>query len=259
MADSMSEDNTYSKQVVADFFRELGETLDELEVVTANLRSGDVANDEGMELLLAECTKIQQLAYWAHQPFIDLTLRRLVNYVSDLDQPDECQMDDVCAFLDVVRGILDGEIDEKTTDQAEFVRSLPARRAADVGDTDHLAIEVLVVDPQRSSARIFERELRNCGYRVSSVHHFFEALELTVRTRPDLVISSAVLDQLSGVDLARSIGAISPTHAIPFALLTSFERDHELVQGLPDHAAILRKGEGFGEDLADALERFHII
>lgn len=255
----MSQDDSYSTQVVADFFRELGETLDELEIVTSNLRSGAVSTDEGMEQLSAECIKIQQLAYWAHQPFIDLTLRRLVNYVADLDEPDECQMDDVCAFLDVVRGILEGEIDEKTTDQAEFVRSLPARRAADVGDTDHLAIEVLVVDPQRSSARIFERELRNCGYRVSSVYRFFEALELTVRTRPDLVISSAVLDQLSGVDLARSIGAISPIHAIPFALLTSFERDHELVQGLPDQAAILRKGEGFGEDLADALERFHII
>ena len=129
----MSEKDTYSTQVVADFFRELGETLDELEVVTANLRSGDVSNDEGMEALSVMCVKIQQLAYWAHQPFIDLTLRRLVNYVSDLDQPDECQMDDVCAFLDVVRGIQEGEIDEKTTDQAEFVRSLPARRPADVG------------------------------------------------------------------------------------------------------------------------------
>lgn len=257
MVDAMSDTNQYSAQVVADFLRELSETLDELEVLTDSLRTD--FSDADMIMLRGHCTKLQQMAYWAHQPFIELTLRRLVNYVEDLEAPDEYQIDDICAFLDVIRGIQDGEIDEKTTDQAEFVRSLPARLAADVDDVVHQQIEVLVVEPQKSSARIFERELRNCGYRVSSAYGFFEALELTVRTRPDLVISSAILDNLSGVDLACSINAIAPTRGIPFALLTSFEAGHEAIRGLPEQAAILRKGEGFGEDLANALERFEII
>jgi len=254
----MSDENEYSAQVVADFQRELAETLDELEVLSSNLHAAGADIDAGMDELRVQCTRLQQMAYWAHQPFVDLTLRRLVNYIEDLENPDEYQIDDICAFLDVIRGIQEGEIDEKTTDQAEFVRSLPARRAADVDDVLHQDIEVLVVEPQRSSARIFGRELRNCGYRVSHADNFFEALELTVRTRPDLVISSAVLDQLSGIDLARSIGAISPTQGIPFALLTSYEAGHEAIRGLPEHAAILRKGECFGEDLASALERFQI-
>lgn len=254
----MSDENDYSAQVVADFLRELTETLDELEILTSNLHAGGIDIDAGMDELRTHCTRLQQMAYWAHQPFIDLTLRRLVNYVEDLENPDEYQIDDICAFLDVIQGIREGEIDEKTTDQAEFVRSLPARRAADVEDVVHQDVEVLVVEPQRSSARIFGRELRNCGYRVSHAENFFEALELTVRTRPDLVISSAVLDQLSGVDLARSIGAINPTRSIPFALLTSYEAGHDAIKDLPEHAAILRKGEAFGDDLASALERFQI-
>ncbi len=116
-------------------------------------------------------------------------------------------------------------------------------------------------DTNEYSARVvadFVRELRNCGYRVTSAYSFFEALELTVRTRPDLVISSAILDNLSGVDLACSIGAIAPTRDIPFALLTSFDAGHDAIRGLPEHAAILRKGESFGEDLANTLERFEI-
>lgn len=255
----MSDENKFSAQVTADFLRELSETLDELEITTENLRAGGAEMAAGMDEMRVSCVKLQQMAYWAHQPFIDLTLRRLVNYVEDLEDPDEYQIDDICAFLDVIRGIQEGEIDEKTTDQAEFVRSLPARRAADVDDVAHQEIEVLVVEPQKASARIFERELRNCGYRVSSAYTFFEALELTVRTRPDLVISSAILDNLSGVDLACSMSVISPIKSIPFALLTSFSADHAALQGLPEHAAILRKGEGFGEDLASALERFQII
>lgn len=254
----MVENSEYSAQIVADFMGELSDSLDELEILTSDLREHNVDAVEEIERLRSDCTRLQQMAYWAHQPFIDLTLRRLVNYVEDLIDPSEYQIDDICAFIDVVRGIQDGEIDEKSTDQAEFVRSLPSRLPADVDDVAHLTVEVLVVDPQRSTARIFERELRNCGYRVSSAHSFFEALELTVRTRPDLVISAAVLNELSGVDLARSIGAITPTQSIPFALLTSFELDHDALKGLPEHAAILRKGESFGEDLADALERFHI-
>ena len=254
----MSDTNDYTAQISADFMRELSESLDELEILTANLRSGACDIQQGMVELHGQCVKLQQMAHWTHQPFIELTLRRLVNYVEDLERPDEYQIDDICAFLDVIRGIQEGEIDEKTTDQAEFVRSLPARLAADVEDVVHQQIEVLVVEPQKSSARIFERELRNCGYRVSSAYGFFEALELTVRTRPDLVISSAILDDLSGVDLACSISAIAPTKAIPFALLTSFEAGHEAIQGLPEQAAILRKGESFGEDLANALERFRI-
>ncbi len=257
-ANDMSDENQYSTQMVADFLRELSEVLDELEILTSDIRSHTIDLAAGMAELTGHCKKLQQMAYWAHQPFIDLTLRRLVNYVEDLPDPDEYQVDDICAFLDVIRGIQEGEIDEKTTDQAEFVRSLPTRRAADVDDVIHQEIEVLVVEPQRSSARIFERELRNCGYRVSHAYGFFEALELTVRTRPDLVISSAVLDQLSGVDLARSLGVISPTQSIPFALLTSYEAGHEAISELPDRAAILRKGESFGEDLAAALERFEI-
>ena len=116
-------------------------------------------------------------------------------------------------------------------------------------------------DTNEYSARVvadFEREPRNCGYRVTSAYSFFEALELTVRTRPDLVISSAILDNLSGVDLACSIGAIAPTRGIPFALLTSFDAGHDAIRGLPEHAAILRKGESFGEDPANARERFEI-
>lgn len=254
----MVENSEYSAQIVADFMGELSDSLDELEILTSDLREHNVDAVEEIERLRSDCTRLQQMAYWAHQPFIDLTLRRLVNYVEDLIDPSEYQIDDICAFIDVVRGIQDGEIDEKSTDQAEFVRSLPSRLPADVDDVAHLTVEVLVVDPQRSTARIFERELRNCGYRVSSAHSFFEALELTVRTRPDLVISAAVLNELSGVDLARSIGAITPTQSIPFALLTSFAEGHDALKGLPEQAAILRKGESFGEDLADALERFHI-
>lgn len=117
----------------------------------------------------------------------------------------------------------------------------------------------MIVDPDFDTVLVLERGLRNCGYRVAAATNFFDALELSVRTRPDLVISATTLDELSGVDLARAMRALSVTRNIPFILLTGFTVDHASVQGLPEEAAIVRRGEGFSEDLAAELQQFRII
>ena len=53
--------------------------------------------------------------------------------------------------------------------------------------------------------------------------------------------------------------ALSATRNIPFILLTGFTVDQASVQGLPEDAAVVRRGEGFSEDLAAALQQFRII
>jgi len=115
------------------------------------------------------------------------------------------------------------------------------------------------VDTDSNTIVVIERELRNCGYRVSVSTSPFDALELAARTRPDLVIAAAVLDELTGAALARALRAISVTRNIPFILLTGFTVDHASAKELPAEAAVVRRDEGFGEDLATALQRFHII
>jgi CheY-like chemotaxis protein len=53
------------------------------------------------------------------------------------------------------------------------------------------------------------------GYSVAAASRPFEALELAIRTRPDMTISSGVLDEMSGVDLAATLAVIQATEAIP--------------------------------------------
>ena len=115
------------------------------------------------------------------------------------------------------------------------------------------------MDTDSKTIVVIEQEFRNCGYRVSVSTSPFDALELGARTRPDLVIPAAVLDELIGADLARALLAISVTRNIPFILLTGFTVDHASARELPAEAAVVRRGEGFGEDLATALQWFHII
>src|SRR3546814_13927980 len=104
--------------------------------------------------------------------------------------------------------------------------------------------------PQRSAARVVERELAACGYRVSTVLDPFEALELILDTRPDLVLTAMVMPRLTGVDLACALSAMPATRDIPIAVLTSLEPNHPDLSALPMGAGLIRRGPRFGDDLA---------
>jgi len=253
----MANGDNFDDQIDSEYLEEARDTVSVLEIAVSSMRSSASSTTQAVKTFYAECAKLQKLSHWANQPLIDLTVRRLIEYINDLDEPTQRQTDDIETFVDVLRGILDEDI-EQTTDEAEFIRSLPVRRPADLDDLQHLDIEILLVDPQRSSARIFSRELASCGYRVTTCQRSFEAFELSVRIKPDMVIASAMLDDISGVDLGCALAAMEPTVLIPFAVLTSFNKNHASLKHLPANACVLKKCESFGEDIADALEKFGI-
>ncbi|MFP6711682.1 MAG: hypothetical protein VB913_08330 [Rhodospirillales bacterium] len=149
----MDINDAVTEQIDAEYIEEAKDTVATLEIEVSKLRSEASSTAEAASTLLSESIKLQKLSHWANQPLIDLGVRRFIEYITDLDEPHVRQKDDIEAFVDVLRGILDGDI-EKNTDQAEFVRSLPVRRPADLDDLQHLDIEILLVEPQRSSARI---------------------------------------------------------------------------------------------------------
>jgi CheY-like chemotaxis protein len=253
----MASGEDFYDQIDAEYIEEARDTVSILEIAVSSMRSAGPSTQEATQTLLTECAKLQKLSHWANQPLIDLGVRRLIEYVGDLDEPSDRQIDDIEAFVDVLRGIIDDDI-EKSTDQAEFVRSLTVRRPIDLDDLQHLEVEILLVDLQRSSARIFSRELASCGYRVTTCQRSFEALELSVRIKPDMVIASAMLDDISGVVLGCALAVMESTASIPFEVLTSFNKSHATLKNLPEKARVLKKGDSFGEDIANALEEFGI-
>lgn len=242
-------------QVESDFELEVRDELASFEVLASNMRTQDAAAcltafHEGLD-------KLMTLRSSVDKPLFELLLRRMENYLSDLAEPTDDQIGDIEAFLDLMHGILDGEVGGEVN-EAEFFRSLPVQRPADLEDFRHLDLEILVVDTNKTAARIVGRELANCGYRVATANRSFEALELAIRTQPDMIIASGILDEMSGVDLAAALAVIQPTEAIPFALLTSSDPNDAALKRLPDSVAVMKKGDEFSNDFAATLERFGI-
>ena len=93
----------------------------------------DGADKDGMlELFNAGLDRLMNLRNSVDKPLFDLLLRRMENYVGDLSDPTDDQLSDI----DVMHGELDGEIGGEIN-EAEFFRSLPVRRPADLEDCGH--------------------------------------------------------------------------------------------------------------------------
>lgn len=248
----------YDEQVESEYIEETTDLLSDLDVVIEQLATGSEEGRKRFDILLGKLSSLCVTGRHTRYALLNVTMHRLQNYLDGLDRPNRDQVQDVLTFSDTMRGIMDGSIEHDGWDFSEFVRSLPVRRPMDVEDLEHLDVEIMVVEGRRSAARIFERELQACGYRVASVRNPLEALALAVKTKPDMVLASAELDDISGIDLACALSAMPTTRGIPFAILTSYKKGDQRLKDLPEGAAILNKGAGFSDDLADVLEGFGI-
>ena len=254
----MAEAQNYDDQVESEYIEETGDLINDLDVVIQQFATGQDEGRRRFDILLGKLGSLCVTGRHTRHALLNVTMHRLQNYMDGLTRPTEAQVQDVLTFSDTIRAILEGAIEHEGWDFSEFVRSLPVLRPLEIEDLEHLDIEIMLVEGRRSTARLFERELQACGYRVSSVRNPLEALALAVKMRPDLVLASAELDHLSGIDLACALSAMPATRDIPFALLTSYKAGDSRLKDLPDGAGILNKGSGFSDDLADILTKFGI-
>ncbi|MEZ5845394.1 MAG: response regulator [Geminicoccaceae bacterium] len=242
----------HDAQMAAEIRQEVIDACHAFELSVATMRSGEDVTGE-LEVTRRQANNLRLLCTGMEDRLLDLTVQRFANYLLLLAGPSDLQLDDLAIFIDMMRGLASGEV-EAAADEAEFVRSLPVLRPADLEDVAHLELEVLLVDPRKTSARFVARELQNCGFRISIASRSYEALEMAARTRPDLVITTAVLDEIDGVELCCMFKAASITRDIPLALLTSFSADDDRLRALPEGVAFLARGEAFSENLGDLLQ-----
>ena len=246
------------QRVEAEFVEEVRDILDSLDVLIGNLRSHTTKEADGLSQIRRDMLNVEMRGSTLEQPMLTIVARRLGEYVVDLKTLDDKKLDDIQAFIDQIRAILDGKVEIATI--AKVVRTLPARRISEFNPADVVVtnVEVLLVIPDKATQRIVERELAACGYRTSCTSSPFQAIELAVRTQPDMILISAVLGELSGIDIANAFAAMPTTHNAKVAVLTSYEWGHASLESLSVRVPIIRKGAAFGDDLAEALSRLRI-
>jgi CheY-like chemotaxis protein len=232
----------------------LTETGDEARQIDADLAPGV---DLGRLRRFAFHTKGQ-----AHNfgfSLLEVVTQRMENYLCALGPSADPPIGDLRTFIETIVDILDGSIGADE-DPAVIVRGLPARPAAfDVNEVAMNDVEVMLVMLHSTQTHFVEREMQACGYRVTIVTSTIEALEQAIYTKPNMIIVSAVMPSLSGIDLAVALTSMPETRNTPVALITSLPSDHDSLKLLPSSVPIIRKSDSFGDDLAAALDQHFLL
>ncbi|GLQ05244.1 response regulator [Sneathiella chinensis] len=236
---------------------EARDVVSSLEIRLQQIRGGTLDGKEAAKLLAQDASNLRLKARSVNVPGLTPLSLRLDEYLANASEINEQNVTDLQRFSDRISALLDGE-HLQAEEIASVVRELPHKSSFDVSDITVTNTEVTLVLPQRTAARVVERELAACGYRVTTVLNPLEALEIILETKPDLVITTAVMPRLSGIDLACALTSMPATKGIPVAVLTSLEPNHPDLKALPMTVGVIRRGPQFGADLADTLQRFAI-
>ena len=249
-------DDQFRDRLVREFIEEANDVLGEFDIALSRMRPGADASAD-LRRFLGQFTALRVQGRFYDRPLLDIAIQRLCCYIDDLTAPSEKQLADLHTYSARLHDLLDGNTGSGG-DTAEFARKLPVRLPKEMEHVAQMDVEILLVEPNRTASKLVSRELRACGYRVTTIQNSIDALTYAIRTKPDMIIASAELDELSGTDLACALGAMPQTRKVPFAVLTSYDRSHKALTGLPESVAVLKKGAQFGDDLADALARYGI-
>ena len=238
-----------------EFLEDAGDRLDRIEEAVDAAGGNTLDETEALTVLRREAHNLKGMGGSFNFPLITVIAHRLEDYLCDVSGLDRRRRKDADIFVDEMRAVIAAGVNPNETGTDRILRRLPAKWSTQTGAASSRDHEILLVTESKVADRIIGASLQEDGYRVVSTRSVFEAIQMAVTMRPDMVIAAAVMAGLGGVDLARGFSAMSALRDMPFALMTSFAPGSPELAGLPPNVAVIRKGDSYREDLAMALGR----
>ena len=242
-----------------DFIEDTVDRVDRIETTIDRIAGGMDEAGPGIAELRREAHTVKGLAGSFGFPLVGAIAHRLEDYIAELTEINDLEAASLVDFTSWIREIIESGTNPAADEETRILRSLPTRSVTteDVG-TKSAAVttndkEVLLVTATAVQARFLQRELREKGFRTITARTAVEAFETVVQSHPDAVITAAVLDGLSGIELIRALAAMKTLANKKLGLLTSFDAGHPDLEGLPGNVAIISNR---GKQTADQLAKF---
>lgn len=242
-----------------EFIDETMETLQSLDVLLDNGRHGRAEEINVVDEFRRAALKVRGQASALGLRLMSTVARRLDDYLAQAPDPlPPRAWDDLQIYLDQLSALAI-PADESVVESSVVVRALPRKLGFDVKDIEIRDVEVMLVMPHGAQTRFVEREMQQCGYRTMVVTDTIDAFGLVVQTKPNLVVVSALMPDLDGIDLAIALVSMPSTRNIPIAVITSLDPGDDRLAQLPRKVPVLHKGASFGDDLFKALDNLFLI
>ncbi|QCO14761.1 hypothetical protein D3869_05760 [Azospirillum brasilense] len=239
----------------------MDDARDRLEVMNAALEGvakGTREETSVIGVLRLEAHNFKGMGTSFGYPTISLVAHRLEEYLSGLKRLEARERNDAQVFVDRIAELVDRAEQPQVAETNRIIRALPVRYQFEITDIQISNVEIMLVTPSKVVAKKLGSELAACGFRTMTVSDPIESISLAVRVPPDMLIASMVMDGLSGLDLIRGLRAMSVTHNVPMALLTSMSLDNPALKEIPHGVSVIRVGEHFGDDFAAVVAKHNL-
>lgn len=236
-----------------EFLTDSVDTLGTLGQLVSETKTGGIDTGYTLQTVRREVHTLKGQGSSFGFPSITTIAHRLENYLVELETLNERHLDDVLKFIDRMQEIAESGVNPDDDEVSNIVRALPAKGASTDEFEEVSNQEILLIVGSRVVRRAVETALNKRGFRVVTVESPIEVFETVIRTPPDMIIASAVMDKVSGIDLARALKSMTATSEIPFALLTSFDESNPLLRQLPDDVSLVRHDRDINAELDAAV------
>ncbi|WP_084005598.1 Hpt domain-containing protein [Magnetovibrio blakemorei] len=187
-------------------------------------------------------------------PTISKVAHGLEDYLETTGDVSTVAGEDLLVFVNTITDILiSGE--EPDTDLAHMMlRSLPTgRRQSGVRALDKGS--ALMIMPRGVQRKIISQELAQLGYKVTIVDNAIEAIDMALTLKPDYVITTQVLERMTGIELAWVLQMFKMTRSVKVAVVTADEISDEALESLPPHTTLIKKGPRFSLELMSFIRK----
>ena len=94
------------------------------------------------------------------------------------------------------------------------------------------APSILVVDDQPINVQLLKRKLEREGIRVTAAYNGLEALDLTKKVMPDLILLDVMMPDMDGIEVCQRLQADETTRGIPVIFITARTTKESKLEGL---------------------------
>lgn len=241
-----------------EFIDDARDRLDVMNQALAAGQKGQRTDSEVIGVLRLEAHNFRGMGTTFGFPTVSLIAHRMEDYLSGLKRMEAREYSDAQVFVDRIAELVDRAEQPHIAETNRIIRALPVRYEFNVTDIEVHNVEIMLVTPSKVVAKKVGAELAACGFRTVTVSDPIESISLAVRVPPDMLIASMVMDGLSGLDLIRGLRAMSVTHTVPMALLTSLDLDNPALKEIPQGVSVIRVGEHFGDDFAAVVAKHNL-
>ena len=244
------------KEVRAEFIENTGERL----ITVDDLISGMMSQTGDSEALLMELQRhihsIKGLGTTFDFPTVTNVAHRLEDYIETAPEMDNIRLLDVQAFVDVIRRIVESGNDPSPDEAGHIFSSLPVSASANpqTKQTSIDEIHILLVMAKGAQRKIIGKELAACGFHVTNTDTPVDAIRIAIAQKPDIVIASRVMEEMSGSEFAQVMNVLEATRKCRTVIATSSGSDEINAATLPKGTAVIHKGSPFIDELTDQLE-----